>query len=119
MASAGEVVEHGSSRTGRWLKIHRLRTTLWIALAEALLVVIHVISWWLVVLLAAIAVAFYWFVGRESRSDTVRHASWIAAASQLLVVFVPIILAIATSFAIAAVVIIAVVALVILFTERR
>jgi hypothetical protein len=114
----GHVLEHGSSRSGRWLRTHRLRFTLWVAVIEAVLVVLHVLSWWLVVLFAVIAVGFWWYAGRNSRTDTVRHASWIAASSQLLVVMVPIVLFIATTVAVAVVVLIAIGALILLFTER-
>jgi hypothetical protein len=112
------VLEHGSSRPARWLRTHRLRITLWIALGEALLVVLHVLSWWAVVLLAALAVAVWWYAGRSSRSDVLRQGSWIAAVSQLLVTMVPIVLFVATTIAIAVVVLFAIAALVFLFTER-
>ena len=38
----------------------------------------------------AIALLFWWYAGRAHRSDTLRQASWIFAASQLLVLCVPI-----------------------------
>jgi hypothetical protein len=115
---SGHVLEHGSSRPGRWLRTHRLRLTLWIALAEGVLVVFHVLSWWLVVLVAALAVGFWWYVGRRNSSDLVRQGSWIAGVSQLLVTMVPIILVVATTVAIAVVALFAIAALIILFTER-
>jgi hypothetical protein len=113
------VLEHGSSRPARWLRMHRLRFTLWIALAEALLVIVHVLSWWVVVLFAAVAVALWWFAGRRSRSDVLREGTWIAAASQLLVTMVPIVLLVAGTVAILVVALFAVGALIILFAERK
>ena len=62
-------IEHGSSRSGRWLRERRLRITLWIAAIEGLLYLFHVLHWWAAVALAVIAVGFWWFVGRTSRSD--------------------------------------------------
>jgi hypothetical protein len=115
---SGGVLEHGSTRPGRWLRMHRLRATLWIALAEAVLVVFHVISWWLVVAVAVLAVGFWWYVGRRHRSDLVRQGSWIAGVSQLLVTMVPIVLVVAGTLAIAVVAFFAIGALIILFTER-
>jgi hypothetical protein len=115
---SGHVLEHASSRPGRWLRGHRLRITLWIAVVEALLVVLHVLSWWLVAALFAVAVALWWYAGRTSRSDAVRQVSWIAAASQALVVFVPVVLFVATTIAVAIVVLLAIAALIFLFTER-
>jgi len=113
------VLEHRSSRPGRWLRTHRLRITLWIALVEALLVVFHVVSWWMVVLVAALAVGFWWYAGRSSHADAVRQGSWIAAVSQLLVTFVPLVLLVATTIAVAVVVLLAIAALILLFKERR
>jgi hypothetical protein len=98
--------------------MHRLRATLWIALAEGVLVVFHVLSWWFVVLFAAVAVGFWWYVGRRHGSDLVRHASWIAGVSQLLVTMVPIVLMVATTVAIAIIALFAIAALIILFAER-
>ena len=111
-------IEHGSSRQGRWLRERRLRITLWIAAVEGLLYVFGALHWWAAVALAVIAVAFWWWVGRGSRSDTLRHLSWIFAASQLLVLCVPIALAVVRALAIGVIAILAVVALFFLFRER-
>jgi len=115
---SGHVLEHRSSRPARWLRSHRLRFTLSIALVEGLLVVLHVLSWWVVVPLAALAVALWWYSGRRSRSDVVREGTWIAAASQLLVTMVPVVLVVATTVAIAVIALLALGALIVLFTER-
>ena len=61
----------------------------------------------------------YVFVGRTLRPDTLRHASWIAATSQVLVALVPVLLIVVGTLALIAVGILAVVALVVLFTDRR
>ena len=68
--------------------------------------------------LAAIAVLFWLYAGRQNHSDLVRQVSWILAVSQLLVLCVPIALAIVTAFAIGVVAILAIAALIFLFTER-
>ena len=112
-------IEQGTTRLGRWLRERRLRLAAWIALAEAILLVLHVIP-----RLAALAVAaglflFYVFFGRSLRSDAVRQASWIAATSQILVALVPVLLIVVGTLALIAVGILAVVALVVLFTDRR
>src|SRR4051794_1920821 len=114
----GEVVEHRSSRPGRWLRTRRLRITLAVAAVEGLFVVFHVLSWWFVVLFAALALGFWWYVGRRNRSDLVRVGSWIAGASQLLVTMVPLVLVVATSLAIGVVVLLALGALILLFAKR-
>jgi hypothetical protein len=112
-------IEHGSSRTGRWLRERRLRLTLWIAAFEGILYLVGVLHWWAAVVLALIAVGLYWFVGRNSRVDTFRQVTWIFASVQLLVLLVPLALGILKAVAIAVIAVIAIVALVVLFTERR
>ena len=105
------MIEQGSTRLGRWLRERRLRLAAWIALLEAILVVAHVIPKLSALLAAAVLFLFYVFIGRTMRSDAVRHVSWIAATSQVLVVLVPALLIVVG--------ILAVVALVVLFTDRR
>ena len=111
-------IEHGSTRSGRWLRERRLRFTLWIAAFEGLLYVFHVLHWWEAVALAVVGVGFWWYVARGNRSDVLRQTGWIFAASQLLVVCVPIALQIVKWAAIGVVAILAVVALIFLFRER-
>jgi heme O synthase-like polyprenyltransferase len=111
-------IEHESSRTGRWLRVHRLRATLLIALVEGLLYLVHALNWWVVVALAIIGVGFWWYAGRTSRSYSVRQVSWIFAASQLLVLCVPIAFAILKAVAIGVIALFAIVALFFLFRER-
>ena len=111
-------IDHGSSRSGRWLRGRRLRLTLWIAAAEGLLYLFHVLHWWEAVALAVIAVAFWWFAGRSSRSYTIRQASWIFATTQLLVLCVPLALGLVKAVAIAVIALLAIVGLFLLFSER-
>jgi hypothetical protein len=111
-------IEHGSSRSSRWLRLRRLRITFWIAAVEGLLYLVHVLHWWEAVALAAIAVALWWLGGRTSRSDIVRQATWIFAASQLLVLCVPIALSIVRALAIGMVALLAIAALILLFARR-
>jgi hypothetical protein len=111
-------LEHGSTRSGRWLRDRRLRFTLWIAAFEGLLYVFHVLHWWEAVGLAIIAVGFWWYVARSHRSDTLREVGWIFAASQLLVLCVPIALAIVKAIAIGVIAVLAILALIFLFRQR-
>jgi hypothetical protein len=112
-------IEHGSTRSGRWLRERRLRFTLWIAAFEGLLYLFHALHWWAAVALAVVAVGFWWYAGRSSRSDTLRQISWIFAASQLLVLCVPIALALFKLLAIAVISVLAVVALFFVLRDRR
>jgi len=112
-------IEHRSSRASRWLRQRRLQFTLWVAAIEGLLYVLHVLHLWEAVVLAVIAVAVWFYGGRTSRSDLVRQVTWVFAAVQLLVLLVPLVLTILKGVAIALVVLLAVGALIFLFTERE
>lgn len=114
----GPAIDHRSSRTGRWLRARRLRIAFWIAVIEGLLVVIHAISWWAAVAVAAIVVLAWFGFAQRVRSDTVRQTGWIAGVSQSLVVLVPILVAIVGTIALILVGVLAVVALVLLFSSR-
>jgi hypothetical protein len=85
----GRVIEHQSSRTGRWLKARRIRISLWIAVLEGLVVAFEKdFSRWTVIIVALPLLALYLVWGRTASSDTLRQISWIAAASQSLAVVV-------------------------------
>jgi hypothetical protein len=112
-------IEHRSSRTGRWLRARRVRLALWIAVGEGLLVIFDVVPGWTALLVGALILAFYLFVGRGLRSDTGRQASWVAAASQVLVALVPVLLFFVGVLAIIALAVLALVALVALVADRR
>src|SRR5436190_22283416 len=88
----GPIVEHRSSRTGRWLRARRVRIAFWIAVVEGLLIVVHAISWWLAIAVAALLVIGWFSYGHRIRSDAARLVGWIAAVSQALVALVPILL---------------------------
>lgn len=113
------VVEHGSSRGGRWLRERRLRIALWIAVIEGALVVFDVIPWWAALVAAGAVLAFYIWFGRTSSSSTLRQSTWIAAASQVMVALVPVLVIIVGGLALIAVAVLAVIALVFLFSDRR
>ena len=111
---------HGGvlSRPGKYLRDHRYRITLWIAAPEGLLVFLRVINHWVIYVLAVIAIVFWVTAARRYRSNTARQVSWIFAASQALAVLVPIFLFFAKWIAILSITVLAVGALVFLFTER-
>ena len=117
--SSGEGIERALSRPGEYLRKHRLRLTLWIAVVEGLLVVVHLLSHLVVYALAAVALAFWFGIARTYKSAVARQAAWVFAASQAIAVLVPIVWVITKWFvAIVLVVAIAVAALYFLFTER-
>jgi len=113
------VVEHGSSRSGRWLRRNRTRLALWIAVVEGALVLFDVVPGLAAFVVALALIAFYVFVGRRSSIDTLRQASWVAAVSQVLIALLPALVAFLTLAAVVVLGIIVVAALVFLFVDRR
>jgi hypothetical protein len=116
---SGQLVEHRSTPLSRWLRARRLRIAAWIAVAEGLLVLVHAVPRLLALVLAAAIVLFYFAFGRQVQWDAVRQVSWIAAASQALMVLVPVLAALIGGLAVIALVALAVVALFVLLNDRR
>jgi hypothetical protein len=113
------VLEPRESERGLWLRARRLRLALFIGLVESILVLAGDSGWYWVLAAAVVAVGFYLFVGRSFRFHTVREVSWIAAASQLIAVLVPVLWVVVKAVAIVALVVMAVVLLVMLLADRR
>ena len=112
------MLEHRSSKLGRWLRARRVRIAFWIAVAEGILVVFHAISWWLAIGVAVLVVAGWFSLAHRLRSDTARQAWWIAAVSQALVALVPVLVPVVRTLALILVGLLAVLALVLLFSSR-
>ena len=112
------MIDHGAGRVGLWLQRRRIQIALWIAVIEGLLVAVHVINRWVAIAVAVAAITVYFFAGRESKSLTVRQVSWVAATSQAAVVLIPFLLLVVGTFALVAVGILAIVALIALFSDR-
>ncbi len=113
------VLEHGTSRTGRWLRPRRARVALWAAVVEGVLVVFGQIPISVALVGAALVLAFYVCVGRSLRSDAARQLSWIAALSQAFVALVPVVVLLVGTLALILVATLAVVAVVTLVADRR
>jgi hypothetical protein len=113
-----QAIEHGSSRGGRWLHGRRLRIALTIAAVEGLLYLVHALSWWFVVLLAAVGILLWAYAGRASRSNIVRQVTWIFALSQVLVLLVPLAFWFLKAIAIGVVAVLAIAALIVLLRKR-
>jgi len=112
-------IEHGTSRTGRWLRERRLRLAFWVAVVEGLLVLFDVIPGWFALVVGAVVVLFWVLIGRGSGSDALRQATWTAAMSQVLVALIPVAAFILTTLAIVVLAIIALLALALLLADRR
>ena len=114
------MIEAGSTRIGRWLRERRIKIALWAAVVEGLIAAFsHDIGRWTILVLAVIVLAFYIVAGRSFKWDVARELSWIAAASQVLAIFVVIFAFILKLIAIVAIVAFALIALVYLFTDHR
>ncbi len=113
------MIEHGSSSRSGWLHERRLKVALGLAVAEGLLVAVDVIPALLAILVAAAALALYFYWARGHNSGTLREAFWIVAVWQAIVLLVPVLVVIVGTLALVAVGVIAVVALVALFADRR
>jgi hypothetical protein len=111
-------VEHGSTKTGRWLKERRIRIVLWIAVLEGIVVALSDFTKWTVIGIAIPVLAIYVVWGRNAKSDTAYQIAWIAGASQALAVVVVILGMLLSWLPLVLAAVFAVIALVFLFHER-
>ena len=112
------VIEHRESGPRRWLRERRLAIAFWIAVVEGVLFLVGAIPRLLTLAIAVIVVVGYFWLGHRLRPQAVRDVAWIAAVSQALVMLVPILAIVVGTLAFVAVGILAVLALVLLFTSR-
>lgn len=112
------VLEHRSTRGGRWLRRNRTTFAVVIALVEAILLVAGGINRPLALVVAVAVIVGYLWLGRQLRPQVAHDVFWIAAVSQALVALVPLLLAVLTALAVVAIAVLAVVALVVLFSRR-
>src|SRR5262249_36384099 len=80
--SSGTALEHETSTGGRWLRQHRVRTALWIAVLEVVLAAVTAsVSKYTIIVIGLITIPVYLIWGKDQRG-TIRQVSWIAAAAQ-------------------------------------
>lgn len=116
LESHPHAVEPGA---GGWLRARRVRLSLWIAVAEGVVVAVaHDVTKWTVLALAAVSLVVWW-VSRHSSSRLVRTAIWIFAASQLLALLLVVLAVIVKWALILGLVAFAVLGLAFLFFDRR
>ncbi|HEU4942154.1 MAG TPA: hypothetical protein VFT18_02750 [Gaiellaceae bacterium] len=112
------VLEHRSTRTGRWLRSHRTQIAVVIALVEAIMLVAGAISRPAAIVVAVLVIVGYLWLGRRIRPQVAHDVAWIAAVSQALVALIPLLLFVVTAVAVVGVAILAIAALIVLFTRR-
>jgi len=113
------VVEHGSSRSSRWLKERRLRIALAIGLVESILVLSSAIGCFWVFGVAVLAFAAYLYVRSNVENETVRHIAWTAAFSQVVPFAVPLLWGLVKLVAIAILVLVGIAVVGFLLLDRR
>ncbi len=113
------VVEYGESSFARRLRRRRFLVAGIIAGLEAILVLAGVVPWWATIIAAFVAVAVYVGWAREQRAPVIRSVSWIGAASQLVVVLVPVAIVLIGLLALVGLVLLAAIALTVLLLDRR
>jgi hypothetical protein len=94
------------------------RAALLLAAVETILLLVHVIPRWLVVVIAALVLAGYFFRGRNVSSPSLRQTAWTIALSQAVVLFVPLILWIIGAVVVVAIAAVAAALLVLLILDR-
>jgi hypothetical protein len=120
VATTQPMIEAGSTRGGRWLRERRLKLALWTAVVEGIVVAVsHDLTRWTVLVIGVVVLAFYVLAGRSMKWDVGRHLSWIAAASQAMALLVVLFAFIFEWIAIGIVAIIAIIALIYLFSDHK
>ena len=103
-----------------WLRENRLKIALVIAGVEAFVAVFGAsLSRWSILALAVVAVAVWYWVGREARQESLRDLSWIAAVSQSLALVAVVFASFIGLFALLVAALFAVVALILILGDRR
>ena len=112
------MIEHRQGRFGRWLRERRVAIAIWIAVIEGLLLIVHAIPRLLTLAIAVLIVVVFFWLGHRLRPGPLKDVAWIAAVSQAFVMLIPILAILVGTLAFIAVGILAVLALVVLFTSR-
>jgi hypothetical protein len=112
------VIDHGSSHAERFLYANRYKLTFGLVIAEAILVALGALSFWLAVVIAGCLLTLYLLFRREL-SGSPRELAWIVAVSQALGVLVFVLVLVTAALVVAAIVVLAIAVLVSLFADRR
>ena len=75
------VIEHGSTRGGRWVRERRLQLAVGLALLEGVLVAVDVIQAWVAIVLALAVLAVYFGWARAQSAEWIRESAWVVAVS--------------------------------------
>jgi hypothetical protein len=116
--STGTALEHDRSSRDGWLRQHRVRTALWIAVLEVILAALTAsISKYTIIALGLVKIPVFLIWGKDQRG-TIRQVSWIAAASQALAIVAVLLSHFIGLFVLVLAGIFAAVALLLIFADR-
>jgi hypothetical protein len=113
------VVEHGTSRSSRWLRERRLKLALAIGVLESILVLSNAVGWFWILGAAIVAFVVYFWVRANVRNETARQIAWTVAFSQVLPFLVPLLWGLVKLVAILLLVVAGLVAVALLLLDRR
>lgn len=112
------MIDHRSSHAERFLYSNRYKLTLGLVIAEAILVALGALSFWLAVVIAGCLLTLYLLFRREL-SGSPRELAWIVAASQALGVLVFVLVLVTAALVVVAIVVLAIAVLASLLADRR
>jgi hypothetical protein len=118
MLEPGAVVEHRQSPRSRWLHERRISLAIGLAILEGVLIVAGELSKALALVVAIAVVVGYFMLSDRLRPGVGREVAWIAAASQAIVMLVPLLVLVIGTLTLIAIAVIGVIALMLLFSRR-
>jgi hypothetical protein len=87
LSDSSGAIEHGPTGPTAWLREHRFRIVLWVAVIEGLVAWathgLHITTIVVLTVIAAASLAFYRWARQRTRSPLVHEVVWLLAASQL------------------------------------
>jgi hypothetical protein len=118
MLEPGAVVEHRQSPRSRWLHERRISLAIGLAILEGVLIVAGELSKALALIVAIAVVVGYFTLSDRLKPGVTREIAWIAAASQAIVMLVPLLVLVIGTLTLIAIAVIGVIALMLLFSRR-
>jgi hypothetical protein len=118
MLEPGAVVEHRQGPTSRWLHERRISLAIGVAILEGVLIVAGELSKALALIVAVAVVVGYFMLSDRLKPGIGREIAWIAAASQAIVMLVPLLVIVIGTLTIIAIAVIGLIALALLFSRR-
>ena len=116
--SSRAAIEHGSSKSERFLRANRYKLALILVLAESVVIAFGSLTVWLALVVGGCLLVLY-LLWREHLSGPAREFAWIVAASQAVGVLLFVFALVTIELVIGALVVLALATLGALLIERR